>query len=133
MDDDDAAVAAATTPAQPLGHCFSGVSSKFADVLRLDTIRRSNTRSDDDDDMKRRSVFTFVWIGGGCNDVVSQHFGGSEDHIARPAENNEYYARDAVVTAQEKVKRLGSDSAGSRTVSFVVRAPRRGLRGHGCE
>lgn len=47
-EDDAAAAAAATTPAQPFGHCFSGVSSKLAEVLRLDTIRRSNTRSSDD-------------------------------------------------------------------------------------
>jgi len=47
-EDDAAAAAAATTLAQPLGHCFSGSSSRLADVLRLDTIRRSNTRSVDD-------------------------------------------------------------------------------------
>jgi len=44
-EDDAAAAAAATTLAQPFGHCFSGSSSRLADVLRLDTIRRSNTRS----------------------------------------------------------------------------------------
>lgn len=48
-----AADAAATTPAHPFcvfwafWHCFSGTSSKLADVLRLDTVRRSKTRSDD--------------------------------------------------------------------------------------
>jgi len=47
-EDDAAAAAAATTLAQPFGHCFSGSSSRLADVLRLDTIRRSNTRSVDD-------------------------------------------------------------------------------------
>jgi len=47
-EDDAAAAAAATTLAQPFGHCFSGSSSRLADVLRLDTMRRSNTRSVDD-------------------------------------------------------------------------------------
>jgi len=47
-EDDAAAAAAATTLAQPFGHCFSGSSSRLADVLRLDTIRRSKTRSVDD-------------------------------------------------------------------------------------
>lgn len=75
--DDVAAEAAAMTPAHPFGHCFSGSSSRLADVLRLDTIRRSNTRSDDMRLRYIRVLYIYIYALFECirhDVVVSLHF-----------------------------------------------------------
>jgi len=72
--------ATATMPAQPFGHCFIRISSKLADVLRLDTVRRSNTRSDD---MWIYRTFKCNARTHACKNQTSYHFDSALVTITR--------------------------------------------------